>query len=504
MGRVVNVALAIALVAGAVSPSRADVTMAGGKTVKLKDQSGTANDQALIKFTKEMAFITRPPNPMCPTVSTVRLRTDTQDVLTTLDCTHWSLTGSGYAYHDITGGAGGVEKIVLAAKSQGGKLLLKFHGSNYGVNAVSGPIAFLETQLTIDSASFCGRFETPPSVFKSNEAGKVSISGPSTSCIPPTPTVTGTATDTATATATATATPTATSTRTATNTRTITPTPTVTFTVPPGSTATDTPTPTPTPTPGGVPDVFRVDSLSLIDPHLFVPIGTLSCPDGTNPPGVLNVFSANGEVSTLLNNDGNADGYLDLNLLVLFRPLSQPPQAGSNFDIATGNCTPPVGGETCSPDGNPVESASYANQDAGLCLSPIPGTTGPNNVGSYSPGLVTPSAPCFDTASVTINFPFGVFTVPLQDVRAAATYVDDPANQLISGMLQGFLSETDADNIVLPNSIVFLGGQPVSTVLPGGMGNCAPNDDRDIGPMSQSGWYFYLNFTAHRVTWTGS
>ena len=207
MGRIVSVALAIAVMAGAVTASRADVTMAGGKTVKLKNQTGTANDQALIKFTKEMAFTTRPPNPMCPTVSTIRLRTDTQDVLTTLDCTHWSLTGSGYAYHDITAGAGGVEKIVLAAKSQGGKLLIKMHGTNYGVNAISGPIAFLETQLTIDTASYCGRFENPPSVFKSNEQGKVGISGPSTVCIPATPTVTGTATDTATATATATATP---------------------------------------------------------------------------------------------------------------------------------------------------------------------------------------------------------------------------------------------------------------------------------------------------------
>ena len=39
-----------------------------------------------------------PPSPLCPAVSTVRLKTDTGDVLATLDCGHWSATGAGYAY----------------------------------------------------------------------------------------------------------------------------------------------------------------------------------------------------------------------------------------------------------------------------------------------------------------------------------------------------------------------------------------------------------------------
>ena len=189
---------------------------------------------------------------------------------------------------------------------------------------------------------------------------------------------------------------------------------------------------------------------------------------------------------------------------MLFRPLSEPPQAGSNLDIEIADCTPPVGSEICSPNGNTPQTVPYANQAGGVCLAPIPGTSGPGNTGSYSPAIDTPSGPCFDTASVTISFPFGLFTVPLQNLRGAATYDDDPANNLLGGLLQGFLSESDANSILIPSSIAILGGQPISVLLPGGMGGCAPTDDRDLGPMSQSGWYFYLNFTAHRVSWTGS
>jgi hypothetical protein len=334
----------------------------------------------------------------------------------------------------------------------------------------------------------------------------VIVAGPSNACIAPTPTVTSTITDTPTVTLT----PTITFTRTPTNTVTATPTrtptrtQTPTFTVPPGSTVTSTPTETLTPSPSptfGVPEAFRIDSINLRDPHLFAFVG--SCIDATNPPGVFGVFSANGQLATLLNNDGNGDTFLDLNLLAVFLPLNQPPAPGGVLQIVTGECTPPVGGETCGPDANPPQTAGYTNQNAGVCVTPIAGTAGPNNTGSYTPATTTPSAPCFATMPVTITFPFGFFTVPLQDLRAGATYVGGPANQLGDGLLVGFLSESDADSILLPASVPILGGQPISTLLPGGTGNCATHTAKDIGPLGEPGWYFYLNFTAHRVTWTG-
>jgi hypothetical protein len=119
------------------------------------------------------------------------------------------------------------------------------------------------------------------------------------------------------------------------------------------------------------------------------------------------------------------------------------------------------------------------------------------------PPIGTPGAPCFNTTPVTITFPFGIFTVPLQDVRAGARYVGSPANQLADGLLFGFLSESDANSIVLPPSVPIFAGQPISVLLPGGTGNCATHTAKDTGPLGQPGWYFYLNFTAHRVTWTG-
>jgi hypothetical protein len=97
--------------ASAVPAIGADVPMVGGRIAKLKDKTGTANDEALVKFSKDSAFSALPPSPVCPAVSTIRLRTDSQDVLTTLDCTHWASTGSGYSYHDVTAGSGGVQKM---------------------------------------------------------------------------------------------------------------------------------------------------------------------------------------------------------------------------------------------------------------------------------------------------------------------------------------------------------------------------------------------------------
>jgi hypothetical protein len=488
--RIVRVALAAAVVFCALPASAADTPMLNGKIAKLKNKAGTASDKALVKFIKEQALTTAPPDPRCPAVSTLRLKTDTGEALANLDCSHWAATGSGYGYKDVTASRGGVQKIVLQANPKGGKLLAKIRGSNYGPSALSGPIAYLEAQLTIDTAGYCGRFEGP---FKANEPEKVIISGPSTVCIVPTPTDTPTATITSTETLTPTVTNTPTITSTPTDTGTVTQTPTATNTVPPGSTATDTRTPTATPTPGP-PDAFRIDTIDLRDPHVFIP--SLGCLDGT--------VLVNQLVAPQLNNDGDSDGFLDLSIMALFRPLQEPPLLGSNLDIVLADCTPPTGAETCSPNGNTPQNVSYSTQSVGNCQDPLAGTFGMNNSTPYTPPITSTGPPCFKTLSVSISFPFGVFTIPLQDLRASATFVPPaPANLLINGMLRGFLTETDANNIIIPPTIPLVGGNTLASLLPGGTGSCATHTAKDIGPMSQTGWYFYLNFTAHRVTWTG-
>ena len=64
--------------------------------------------------------------------------------------------------------------------------------------------------------------------------------------------------------------------------------------------------------------------------------------------------------------------------------------------------------------------------------------------------------------------------------------------------MRGFVSETDADNTILPAGLPIIGGLPLSALLPGGTGNCAAHDDRDMLE-GVRGWWFYLNFSAERI-----
>lgn len=485
MRRILAAGLAIGLALSAAPASAAETTLRFGRIAKLKDKDGTAKDQVIVKFVKESGLTSALPSPLCPAASAIRLTTDAREVEIPLACGSWAATGSGFAYKDPTGSAGGVTKINFFSKPTGGKMLIKIKGDNYGVDAIGGPIAALEVALDVAADSYCGRFAPPGSPFIKNQADQILIKGPSNACLQD-PTPTGTVTNTPTVTETRTPTATATMTATASDTPTITATPTVTNTVPPGSTVTATPTIVP-------PVAFRVDSLALRDPHVLIP-GL--CLDITDPPGI--GISANGQVETLLTTDADADGILDLNLVALLRPLSQIPGPGGTIEIVTAECTIPFGGETCSPDSGTPQVSTYTNQASGTCMTPLPDTTGPGNVGSYSPPIATSAAPCFATTPVTLSFPFGLFTVPLQNVRASATFVGSPANQLIDGLLIGFLSEADADTIMLESPL----NAPVSRLLPGGAGACTPSA-KDTGPGGQSGWYFYLNFSAHQVPWTG-
>jgi hypothetical protein len=128
----------------------------------------------------------------------------------------------------------------------------------------------------------------------------------------------------------------------------------------------------------------------------------------------------------------------------------------------------------------------------------VPGTTGPGNAGAYTPAIGTATGPCAASIPTDITFNLGVFSIPLENVQVGATYVGTPATGLINGLIRGFISEDDAAAIVLPDLV---GGGALPSVLPGGTGSCAPHDDRDVSPSLESGWYVYLNFTAHAVTW---
>lgn len=478
----------VALLVGIPAAQAVDLT--GGRVAKFLNKAGTVNDKALVKFVKDPAIVAPLPAPTCPGTSTFRLITDRHDTgPIALSCTNWKAAGaSGFNYIDKARAAGGLQVGKIKAAANGGALLLKWKGFHYGLISIDGPVDYVEARLTIDGTEFCGRFETPPSTFKKNEFAKVIINGPSLACQPlptPTPTFTATATNTDTATPTETSTPTATAT----------PTDTIT---PGGPTLTPTDTPTETPLPTVAAEVFRANHVALRDPHVYVNIG--ECIDLTEPPGILGT-SVNGLIADAIQ-DGT-EGEFALNLLAAFRPLLQPPAAGGDFEIHTGVCTPPLFGETCGPGESAPALTSYLNQAVGTCIAPIAGTTGPGNSGAYSPAVGSASAPCFATDPTSVSFSLDVINIDLEDVVAGATFVGNPADDLVSGLIIGFLSEEAADTILIPQDVLLVGGQPLSHVLPGGATNCAAHDDRDLGPGGVLGWYFYLEYSAHRVAWTG-
>lgn len=279
-------------------------------------------------------------------------------------------------------------------------------------------------------------------------------------------------------------------------TATVTPTPTITPTPQPTATATNTPTPG-----GEPPTAFRASTLALADPHAWAdPFGTGLCLDLTS--------TVNSLLNTPIQSDGDdpPDGYLDLSILIVFRPLDQTGPGGTADAVIGADCTAPASSTTCSVGGATVQPVAYTNQAAGTCLAAIPGTTG-----GYSPAINTTTAPCFVTGQLDVSFEFSGITIPLQGGRVAGGYVGTPATSLSQGLLYGFLDEATADLVVLPADLPApFGGATLSSLLAGGTGNCKTaqprgpctvgcRDDRDIGPGGMLGWYFYLNYSATQV-----
>lgn len=239
---------------------------------------------------------------------------------------------------------------------------------------------------------------------------------------------------------------------------------------------------------------FRISDLDLRDPHVFVNVPILGCSDVTDT-GVLGQPSLNDTIQTQIQTDGDADGNLDWTGLLLFRIPDQT-GPGGRLDFMQGISPAPHPPSTADSDPAFVPVVTtYSNVASGPVLSPIGGTLKP-----YTPAVTSPSGPGFVTATFSWTLTVGPVTVPLQDVQIGASYVGDPATQLSNGLLMGFLSEAVADATMVN---LGTGPVPLSSLLPGGTGNCAAHDDRDTGPGGASGWWFYFNFTALPVTYTG-
>ena len=237
--------------------------------------------------------------------------------------------------------------------------------------------------------------------------------------------------------------------------------------------------------------VFRDDSLALRDPHVFADVPVFGCVDFTDQPIPGTEFSLNGEIDTALNNDADGDDLLDLSPLTAL-DIADPQAVGPMVTRLQGACPAPAPPMSCGAAAQPPAAQPAENRDSGNCLAPVPGTTS-----GYMPGVPTIGAPCFATRAATLTTELNGLSIPLQGARLGATRVDG-GMALAPVLTLGFLRESDADQIPLPQDIPLLGGEPLSSILPGGAGNCAAGDDRDTFE-GESGWWFYLESSAMPV-----
>jgi hypothetical protein len=234
---------------------------------------------------------------------------------------------------------------------------------------------------------------------------------------------------------------------------------------------------------------FRISSLYLRDPHVFV--NFIGCRDITD--NQLAGFSINNNIQTSIQTDGDGDGRLDLNYVILFDPLDQAAANGS-VSWVNATCLAPFASPSCW--AVTATAGTYTNSIASTCLAPVVGTTH-----GYVPAITTASAPCFVVSVGTLTLNLGGIPVTLHDAFVGATYSGFPATNLSNGFIRGFLSESDANNTIIPMSMALIGGLPFSQLLPGGANCCAAFSDKDVNN-GVVGWYFYLNFTATQVPFT--
>jgi cysteine-rich repeat protein len=279
------------------------------------------------------------------------------------------------------------------------------------------------------------------------------------------------------------------------------------------------------------PTAFRDAQLELVSPRIVLNVPLGGCQDITNScarAGFLGcqADSINTQLATgvTLDTSSPLDGLLDLSVVNIFRPLG-PASATSPFDIVIGAaCTAPMATTSCSL-GTGTSVSTIANNMVGgsTCFAPVAAdvNTRAGAPAAYAPTANTVSGPCFVTNETVITIALAGINIPLERARVSATYSGSPPNQLVSGVIVGFLPERAAADILLPATLPSLiankplynflqaGGRPVnntagvSVTSACNIGGGTAEDDADnvTGPAAR-GFWFFLNFRANVVPWT--
>ena len=250
--------------------------------------------------------------------------------------------------------------------------------------------------------------------------------------------------------------------------------------------------------------VMRFTDLDLRDPHVFLPISVppfpTVCFDFTDTAIPTTTVSFNGNIQASYSSDTNpADGFLDASSLLWFRPLVQDGRT-ARVDNGAADCLAPAPSAGCAPSATATPTAyRYAAFASGTCLGPLPGTIGSP---AYNPAIASATGTCFVTAPKSFVFDNAGTPITLVDAQIAASFNATPATALGSGLLRGFLREADANQIVISDPALPGGSVTLAGLLAGGAGSCSSRNDRDVHA-GESGWWFYFNFQAAAVTYTG-
>ena len=173
-----SLSLAFAAVLGLVLPDAgAFIDLTAGKRLVAREGVEPTRDKVTFRYSRDPSLFAIPTSPLCPTTSALRFVTDTgPHAEQPLDCTKWTVTGSGFRYKAAA--PGNLTKIIYAL----GKLTVKLKGAPYAADPIIGPVGFIETRLRIGPTEYCGRFGTPPGQISQNLADRVTIKGPTGAC----------------------------------------------------------------------------------------------------------------------------------------------------------------------------------------------------------------------------------------------------------------------------------------------------------------------------------
>ena len=242
------------------------------------------------------------------------------------------------------------------------------------------------------------------------------------------------------------------------------------------------------------PSAFRITDLDLRDPHVFIDF--LLCLDATE--AVLGMSGINQLIEEQITMDDDNDGFYDTSFIGIFRPLDQtdgmPSMAA--IELTDGECEVD-GACTITSEMMSLARSTYTNMSSGTCLSRD--VDGMSVVRPYSPPVTEPTGPCFVSGEETIMLVLSDIPITLYDAQVSAQYVGDPTDGLMNGLIRGFITEEDAGNTILPDSIDVVGGMSLESLLAGGTGNCSTTSDMDTHPQRGMGWWLFLNFAAESV-----